>query len=152
MSQREKILSVPQQPGPGHAVEFIEQIFIGQLLAFSDIFRGDADHLFPTQPLLQPPLMISAAGIGTVLIDLDDTVQHKSAVISAVEGQVVFLQFSRNGRQSNPVAVADDKWIHACPGDRQGKGAAIVQGLFDKRIIVSQLYFIQGNQLLPVWR
>ena len=147
-----KYPTIFQNPCPRHAVKPVYQVLVGKMLPFSDIFRSDADHLFSFQAFFKLPLMIAAAGIGAVLVDLHDTMQHKSAAVPAVEGQIIFLQVSRDGRQGAPVAVANDKGIHTCPRNRQGKGAAIVQGLFDERIIVGQLYFIQGSQLLPVWR
>lgn len=61
-----------QRPCPNRAVNAVEHVAVGQVLAFSGVFGGDGNDLLSMNAFFEVRLMVAAHGIGAVLLDLDN--------------------------------------------------------------------------------
>ena len=98
---------------PESAIDAVPQIFVREGLPFSNICRGNRDHLLARETSLQIPLMIAATGIGSVLFHADNSVQHKVAILATVERNIIFFQRLGDRRERYDISPTGNKRVHA---------------------------------------
>lgn len=93
------------------------------MLPLPHIGCGQGDHLILLQSPLQLPLVVTAAGVATVLLYPNDTVENELAISSAVKRQIQLLKGTVHGRKGDLIPSTENEGEHTATGDSQRERA-----------------------------